>query len=142
MRSATATYHAPEGDSKEVVMGGVAFKDGETVELNSNDHGHMINKLQGNQHFEIDVGEDDGKGRKTAARHDFKGSIESARDHDFEADQRADQARRDGRAGNLQERPTEDLTGKNVAELRQIAEERGIDHEGLSKADLREALSK
>lgn len=59
MRKATAIYHAPEGDSEVVHMGGVRFFDGETVELNSDDHGHLLNKLPTNHHFEIEVGEDD-----------------------------------------------------------------------------------
>lgn len=59
MRKAIATYNAPKGDSKVVEMGGVTFFHGQSVDLNSDDHGHMINKLQGNQHFDIDVGEDD-----------------------------------------------------------------------------------
>lgn len=58
MRKATAIYNAPKGDNKVVEMGGVTFFDGQEVELNSNDHGHLINKLPGNQHFEIEVGDD------------------------------------------------------------------------------------
>lgn len=58
MKKATATYHAPEGDNEVVHMGGVRFFDGQSVELNSDDHGHLINKLPGNQHFEIEVGEE------------------------------------------------------------------------------------
>lgn len=58
MRKATATYVAPKGDSKVVEMGGVTFFDGQAVELNSDDHGHLINKLPGNQHFDIEVGEE------------------------------------------------------------------------------------
>lgn len=58
MRKATAIYRAPEGDSEVVHMGGVRFFDGEEVELNSGDHGHLINKLPGNQHFEIELGDD------------------------------------------------------------------------------------
>lgn len=123
MRKATATYHAPEGDAKSATMNGVIFNDGESVELNSNDHGHMINKLQGNPHFEIDVSEDDGQPAGAGNRRDLKAGLEEARDHDFEADRRAK------------------LEGKPVAELREMAEQRGIDHEGMSKSELREALS-
>lgn len=64
MRKAIATYNAPEGDNKVVEMGGVTFFDGQEVELNSDDHGHLINKLGGNPHFDIDVGEDDGVKKK------------------------------------------------------------------------------
>lgn len=59
MRSAIATYNAPEGDSKVAEMGGVTFFDGQPVELNSDDHGHMIGKLENNQHFEIEVSGED-----------------------------------------------------------------------------------
>lgn len=59
MRKATATYNAPEGDNKVVEMGGVTFFDGQAVDLNSDDHGHLINKLPGNPHFDIEVGEEE-----------------------------------------------------------------------------------
>lgn len=59
MRKATAIYHAPKGDSEVVHMGGVRFFDGEAVELNSTDHPHLVNKLPGNQHFEIEIGDDE-----------------------------------------------------------------------------------
>lgn len=58
MRKATATYHAPEGDNKVVEMGGVTFFDGKEVELNTDDHGHMIGKLQNNPHFDIEIGDE------------------------------------------------------------------------------------
>ena len=92
MRKATATYHAPQGDSKVVEMGGVTFFDGQEVELNSDDHEHMINKLPGNQHFSIEVGEEEQDDKPRRGRppknRDFKAGIEEARDHDFEADRR------------------------------------------------------
>lgn len=76
MRKATATYNAPEGDSEVVHMGGVRFFDGETVELNSEDHGHMIGKLDGNQHFDLEVSDDDGakpkRGRPSNAEREAK----------------------------------------------------------------------
>lgn len=59
MRKASATYIAPKGDSKVVEMGGLTFFDGNAVELNSDDHGHLIKKLPTNKHFDIEVGEDD-----------------------------------------------------------------------------------
>jgi hypothetical protein len=58
MQKATATYNAPKGDSKVAEMGGVTFFDGQEVELNSDDHGHLINKLPGNHHFDVELGED------------------------------------------------------------------------------------
>lgn len=64
MRKATATYHAPDGDNKVCEMGGVTFFDGQPVELNSDEHGYLIGKLQGNHHFEIEIGEDDAKPRR------------------------------------------------------------------------------
>jgi hypothetical protein len=91
MRKATATYNAPEGDNKVVEMGGVTFFDGQSVELNSDDHGHMINKLQSNPHFDIDVGEEEQSEKRGPGRpkkRDLKASIEEARDHDFEVDRR------------------------------------------------------
>ena len=61
MRKATVTYNAPPGDNKVVEMGGVTFFDGQSVELNTEDHPHIISKLEGNQHFDLDLGEDDGE---------------------------------------------------------------------------------
>lgn len=58
MRKAIATYHAPEGDSKVCEMGGVTFFDGQSVELNSVDHAHMMSKLPGNPHFDYEEGEE------------------------------------------------------------------------------------
>lgn len=58
MRKATAIYHAPEGDSEVVHMGGVRFFDGESVELNSDDHPHLMTKIEGNPHFEVEMGEE------------------------------------------------------------------------------------
>lgn len=59
MTKATATYNAPDGDNKVVEMGGVTFYDGQSVDLNSDEHGHLINKLPTNPHFEIEVGEEE-----------------------------------------------------------------------------------
>jgi hypothetical protein len=64
MRKAVAIYNAPEGDSKVAEMGGVTFFDGQEVELNSDDHDHLINKLQTNPLFDIEVGADDGQKKK------------------------------------------------------------------------------
>ena len=61
MQKATATYVAPFGDSKVCEMGGVTFFDGKPVDLNSYEHPHLIQKLQGNQNFDITVGKEDDK---------------------------------------------------------------------------------
>lgn len=126
MRKATAIYHAPSGDNKVVEMCGVTFFDGQPVELNTYDHAHMISKLPNNQHFEIEIGEDDGVDILPPERsnsRDLKAGIKEAIDYDFEDDRRAN------------------LEGKPVAELRRIAADRGIDHDGMSKAQLRQVLS-
>jgi hypothetical protein len=68
MRKATAIYHAPEGDNEVVHMGGVRFIDGETVDLNSDDHPHLISKLENHPHFEFEIGEDDGQTKKKRGR--------------------------------------------------------------------------
>jgi hypothetical protein len=59
MRKATATYVAPAGDSKDIVMGGVAFHDGDAVEINSYDNPHLLSKLEGNPYFDVTVGKED-----------------------------------------------------------------------------------
>jgi hypothetical protein len=64
MRKATATYVAPPGDSKVVEMGGVTFFDGQAVDLNTDDHAHLIDKLPGNKHFDIEVGEEEDKPKR------------------------------------------------------------------------------
>jgi hypothetical protein len=68
MQKATATYVAPFGDSKVVEMGGVTFFDGQTVEINSEDHPHLMQKLQGNAHFDVVMGEDDEQETQPAAK--------------------------------------------------------------------------
>lgn len=98
MQKATATYIAPPGDSKVVEMCGVTFHDGKAVELNSDDHQHLINKLPGNQHFEVEMGEKDDtpkpkRGRPSNA--DIKANMAAATAHDFEKDRQDEIARRD-----------------------------------------------
>lgn len=83
MHKATATYNAPEGDSKVVEMGGVTFFDGKEVDLNSFEHAHMIAKLQGNPHFDITVGEEvpderPKRGRPTKAEAEAKAAAAKA----------------------------------------------------------------
>ena len=50
-KSATVTYHAPEGDSKVVEAFGLTFYDGkpETVEV----EGGLLRKMMGNKFFEV-----------------------------------------------------------------------------------------
>lgn len=109
MRKAKVTYVAPEGDNKVVEMGGVTFFDGKEVELNTDDHGHMINKMQGNPHFDIELGEEEQSEKRRPGRpskRDFKAGIEEARDHDFEADRRENMAgRKDQPKGEGAENP-------------------------------------
>jgi hypothetical protein len=97
MRKAKVTYNAPKGDSKVVEMGGVTFYDGQEIELNTDDHGAMISKLEANQGspnalFDIEVGEEEDRpkrGRPVGSKtRDLKAGIEEGRDHDFEADRR------------------------------------------------------
>lgn len=64
MRKAKVTYTAPEGDNKVVEMGDVTFFHGQEVELNSDDHGHLLSKLPDNPHFDVEIGEDDGQKRR------------------------------------------------------------------------------
>ena len=58
MRQAVAIYHAPAGDSEVVHFCGVRFIDGETIELNSNDHPHLMTKIEGHHCFEVEMGEE------------------------------------------------------------------------------------
>lgn len=58
MRKATVTYNAGEGESKVVETRGVTFFDGHPQELNTDDHGDLIRKAQGNPHFSVELGEE------------------------------------------------------------------------------------
>jgi hypothetical protein len=68
MRKATATYVAPKGDSKVVEMGGVTFFDGKSVDLNTDDNAHLVLKLPGNPHFDVEVGEEEASTKKKVGR--------------------------------------------------------------------------
>lgn len=94
MRKATVTYRAPEGDNEVVHMGGARFIDGETTEINSNDHPHLMSKIEGNQHFDVEMGEEEPdpvekprRGRPPKNR-DMSAAMAEGRDHDFEKDRR------------------------------------------------------
>ncbi len=41
-----------------VEMGGQTFYDGKETELNTDDNGALLDKLQGNQHFDVEIGEE------------------------------------------------------------------------------------
>lgn len=58
MQKATATYVPPVGDSKVVEMGGMTFFAGQPVELNSDDHAHLMSKLGANGHFDVETREE------------------------------------------------------------------------------------
>lgn len=58
MRKATVTYNAADGENKVVTTRGVTFFDGHSQELNTNDHGDLIRKAQGNPHFDVELGEE------------------------------------------------------------------------------------
>lgn len=93
MRKAKVTYNAPDGDNKVVEMGGQTFYDGKETELNTDDNGALLDKLQGNQHFDVEMGEEEEspkkRGRPVGSKNrDLKAGIQEAVDHDFEADRR------------------------------------------------------
>lgn len=59
MRKAKVTYVAPAGDNKVVETRGVTFFDGHPQDdLNTDDHGDLIRKAQGNPHFDVELGEE------------------------------------------------------------------------------------
>lgn len=61
MKKATATYVAPQGDAEIVHMGGIRFIEGQPVDLNTDDHGRLIGKLETNPHFDVEVSETEEK---------------------------------------------------------------------------------
>lgn len=98
MQKASATYRAPDGDAKSVTIGGVIFNDGEAVNINSDDHPHLMEKLRSNQHFEFEAGEDDQKPRRgRPPTRDLKAGMAEATGHDFEKDRQDGIAERDRR---------------------------------------------
>lgn len=104
----------PEGDNegpRSNVWNGITFKRGEEVEI---DNPHMIAKAKRNPFYSVD-GEayvPDGAEPHPNAQ----------------------------KAGPVTREKT-DLSEMNVAELREEADRRGIDHAGMSKAELREKLA-
>jgi hypothetical protein len=99
MKKATATYVAPFGDNKVVEMGGVTFFDGKSVDLNSDEHGALITKLEGNQNFDVTVGKDDeqpvqaAKKRGRPSAKDIAAAKEAAATADDEAKKAAEKAK-------------------------------------------------
>jgi len=68
MKSATATYVAPFGESKTVGFGGLTFEDGKPVEINSHDNPHVFNKLQNHPFFDFTMGKDEPDAVKPKAK--------------------------------------------------------------------------
>jgi len=58
MRKATVTYRAPENDNEVVHMGGIRFIDGQETEINSEEYPHLMSKIEGNTHFDVEMGEE------------------------------------------------------------------------------------
>jgi hypothetical protein len=107
MQKATVTYVAPFGDSKVVDMGGVTFHDGKSVEINSYEHPHLMQKLPGNQHFDVVMGKEDDqpvpaekrRGRPTNAQiAEAKAAAEKAEADAKEATEKAKVAKADAEA--------------------------------------------
>lgn len=57
MGKITVIYHAPPGDDRVVDMRGVTFFDGQPVEIDTEEHTALANKLRTNWHFEVSGGE-------------------------------------------------------------------------------------
>lgn len=53
MGKITVIYHAPPGDDRVVDMRGVTFFDGKPVEIDTEEHTALANKLRTNWHFEV-----------------------------------------------------------------------------------------
>jgi len=118
MRKATATYVAPPGDSKVVEMGGLTFFDGKPVELNSYDHGPLITNLEGNQHFDITVGEDDKEAKSPAAKRRGRPSnadIAAAKALAEQTDKAAKEAAEKAEAAKADLEATEKATGEPLS---------------------------
>lgn len=103
----------PEADNegpRQNVWNGITFKRGEEVEV---DNAHMIGKARRNPSFSVD------------------GVV-------YVPDGAQPHPNAQGPGPIVQ--PKTDLSEMNVAELRDEAARRGVDVEGLSKADIREKL--
>lgn len=128
MAKVKVTYTAPKGDNKVVETRGLTLFDGQTVELDEDEHETFLEKAKGNPHFMVGDQHNEQQPDKPG-KADLKAGIEEARDHDFEADRRE---------GNV----TDQYDGMKIDDLRAEADKRAISHDGLSKAQLREALRK
>jgi hypothetical protein len=80
MRKATVTYVAPHGDNKVVETHGLTFFDGQSQELNTDDHEAFLKKVDGNQHFEVEWGEEEksDKPRRGRPPNSLKDKMEAA----------------------------------------------------------------
>jgi len=54
MAKVNVTYNAPEDDSPVVTTGGKRFFDGQPLELDTNTHSELVDRLRGNQHFTVE----------------------------------------------------------------------------------------
>lgn len=111
----------PEGDSEGPLRNtwnGYTFKKGEAVEV---DNEQMIAKARRNPFYSVDGKVYDPK----------------APDADGKPTVRKDEGKK--KAGPVIANEAE-LNDMNVAELREQAEARGLDHDGLNKTELREKL--
>lgn len=80
MRKATVTYNAPEGDNKVVETHGLTFFDGQSQELNTDDHTAFLKKVDDNQHFDVEWGEEEksDKPRRGRPPNSLKEKMETA----------------------------------------------------------------
>lgn len=53
MGKVAVTYHAPKGDERVVETRGLTFFDGQTQELDADEHKDFLAKAEGNPHFEV-----------------------------------------------------------------------------------------
>lgn len=102
----TVTYNDLEGAAPDIEAHGVAFHDGDAVEVEDG----VAEALKGNRFFSVD-GEKDNDERVTHVNRPNPDYV-----------------------------PVDNFDGMGIAELRAEAEERHINHDGKSKAQLREAI--
>lgn len=54
MAKVNVTYNAPEDDNPVVITGGKRFFDAQPLELDTDTHGELVERLRDNQHFTVE----------------------------------------------------------------------------------------
>jgi hypothetical protein len=121
------------GPSFTTAFGGTKFEKGKPVEVRS--YG-FVRKALGNQFFEVSDPDDVDDAPEMTTEETAEGIMVKRRP----GRPRKVEATSTEAAPKEAEYSDDDINDLNVSELRELADQRGIDHAGMNKAELREAL--